>query len=51
MHHVLNMVGGNRTLAAQILQVDRKTLYRRLHQQNEEQASPLSTSFLGSFGA
>jgi len=51
MHHVLNMVGGNRTLAAQILQVDRKTLYRRLHQQNEEPASPLSTSFLGSFGA
>jgi DNA-binding NtrC family response regulator len=51
MHHVLNMVGGNRTLAAQILQVDRKTLYRKLHQQSEEQTYPQTTSFLGSFGA
>lgn len=31
MHHVLRTVGGNQTLAAQILQVDRKTLYRKLH--------------------
>ena len=50
MHHVLAMVGGNRTLAAQILQVDRKTLYRKLHSQNEtEPPSPLL--FPGPFGA
>lgn len=49
MHHVLNMVGGNQTLAAQILQVDRKTLYRKLHQHNE----PLSQDpqLLGPLGA
>ena len=54
MQHVLAMVGGNRTLAAQILQVDRKTLYRKLHHQNENEppSSPLFPgSFGGSFGA
>lgn len=50
MHHVLAMVGGNRTLAAQILQVDRKTLYRKLHNQNEPEP-PLPTLFPGTFGA
>jgi DNA-binding NtrC family response regulator len=50
MHHVLAMVGGNRTLAAQILHVDRKTLYRKLHSQNEtEPPSPLLIP--GPFGA
>jgi DNA-binding NtrC family response regulator len=50
MHHVLATVGGNRTLAAQILHVDRKTLYRKLHNQNEpETPSPLL--FPGPFGA
>ncbi len=28
--HVLRMVGGNKTRAAEVLQVDRRTLYRRL---------------------
>ncbi len=50
MHHVLNMVGGNRTLAAQILQVDRKTLYRKLHNQNDLDA-PAPPLFPGPFGA
>ena len=30
MVHVMNAAGGNRTLAAKILGVDRKTLYRKL---------------------
>ncbi|MEJ2098010.1 MAG: sigma-54 dependent transcriptional regulator [Deltaproteobacteria bacterium] len=30
IHHVLKMVGGNRTAAARILKLDRKTLYRKL---------------------
>jgi two-component system response regulator HydG len=30
--HVLESVGGNKTLAARILGLDRKTLYRKLHQ-------------------
>ena len=51
MHHVLTAVGGNRTLAAQILQVDRKTLYRKLHPHQETgSSSPLTTLFLGPFG-
>ncbi|WP_310599921.1 sigma-54 dependent transcriptional regulator [Desulfobulbus sp.] len=50
MHHVLAMVGGNRTLAAQILQIDRKTLYRKLHHQHEPESSP-SVVFPGLFGA
>ena len=51
MHHVLQVVGGNQTLAAQILQVDRKTLYRKLHQQSGEQANPQTPLFPGPFGA
>ncbi|MBV5316490.1 MAG: sigma-54-dependent Fis family transcriptional regulator [Desulfobulbaceae bacterium] len=50
MHHVLTMVGGNRTLAAQILQVDRKTLYRKLHQQNDTPTNVPVTLFPGPFG-
>jgi DNA-binding NtrC family response regulator len=49
MHHVLSMVGGNRTLAAQILQVDRKTLYRKLHNQHDTEV-PVPTVFPGTFG-
>lgn len=30
--HVLQAVGGNKTLAARVLGLDRKTLYRKLHQ-------------------
>ena len=30
IHHVFNVTGGNRTLAARILGLDRKTLYRKL---------------------
>jgi len=33
IHHVLRLVGGNKTRAAEILQVDRRTLYRRLARQ------------------
>lgn len=33
--HVLQAVAGNRTLAARILQLDRKTLYRKLRQYEE----------------
>lgn len=51
MHHVLSMVGGNQTLAAQILQVDRKTLYRKLHAHSEEPAPNQHTSFTRFFGA
>ncbi len=50
IRHVLQVVGGNQTLAAQILQVDRKTLYRKLHQQPND-SSPLQTSvFPGPLG-
>jgi len=31
IEHVLDIVGGNRTRAARILGIDRKTLYRKLH--------------------
>ncbi len=34
--HVLKTTGGNRTLAARILQVDRKTLYRKLQRYEEQ---------------
>jgi DNA-binding NtrC family response regulator len=50
MHHVLEAVGGNRTLAAQILQVDRKTLYRKLHSHQETGSRP-APLFPGPFGA
>jgi DNA-binding NtrC family response regulator len=30
IHHILRLVGGNKTRAADVLQVDRRTLYRRL---------------------
>jgi len=30
IHHILRLVGGNKTRAAEVLQVDRRTLYRRL---------------------
>ncbi len=30
IHHILHLVGGNKTRAADVLQVDRRTLYRRL---------------------
>ena len=36
--HVLNAVGGNKSKAAQILQIDRKTLYRLIEQKSEEKA-------------
>jgi len=35
--HVLKTTGGNRTLTARILQVDRKTLYRKLQRYEEPQ--------------
>ncbi len=34
--HVLKRTGGNRTLSARILQVDRKTLYRKLQRYEEQ---------------
>jgi len=34
--HVLKTTGGNRTLASRILQVDRKTLYRKLQRYEEQ---------------
>ncbi|MFL5344289.1 MAG: sigma-54-dependent transcriptional regulator [Hyalangium sp.] len=37
IHRVLEAVGGSRTLAARILGVDRKTLYRKLHRGAEEE--------------
>jgi len=49
IHHVLTMVGGNQTLAAQILQIDRKTLYRKLHNQTETDP-PSPTLLSGFFG-
>lgn len=30
IHHILHLVGGNKTRAAEVLKVDRRTLYRRL---------------------
>ena len=51
IHHVLKMVGGNQTLAAQILQVDRKTLYRKLHAHHDEQTQGQHASFTKFFGA
>ncbi len=50
MLHVLQIVGGNQTLAAQILQVDRKTLYRKLHQQSSVPANQQLFPGLGPFG-
>ena len=34
--HVLETVGGNKTLASRVLGLDRKTLYRKLQQYGEE---------------
>ena len=36
IRHVLKVTGGNRTQTAQILGLDRKTLYRKLKQMGEE---------------
>ncbi len=36
IHHVLKATGGNKTLAARILGLDRKTLYRKLHRHRTE---------------
>jgi len=36
IHHVLKVTGGNKTLAARILGLDRKTLYRKLRQYRTE---------------
>ena len=36
IHHVLNTVGGNKTTAARILGLDRKTLYRKLSNARSE---------------
>jgi two-component system response regulator HydG len=36
--HVLGAVGGNKTLAARILGLDRKTLYRKLDRQEERRS-------------
>jgi len=49
IQHVLTMVGGNQTLAAQILQIDRKTLYRKLHHHSDS-APPSPTLLSGFFG-
>ena len=40
IHHVLTVVGGNKTLAARILGFDRKTLYRKLVQYGLEKQPP-----------
>ena len=37
VQHVLDAVDGNRTQAAKILGMDRKTLYRKLKQQEPDQ--------------
>ena len=37
IHRVLEAVGGSRTLAARILGVDRKTLYRKLHRSEDDE--------------
>jgi two-component system response regulator HydG len=39
IQHVLRVVGGNRTLAAKVLGLDRKTLYRKLKQVDVQPAS------------
>ena len=39
--HVLKSVAGNKTVAARILGLDRKTLYRKLQQYNEYRAAHL----------
>ena len=39
IQHVVGVVGGNRSLAAKILGLDRKTLYRKLKQINVQPAS------------
>ena len=36
IQHVLNAVGGNKTNAARVLGLDRKTLYRKLRQFDDE---------------
>jgi DNA-binding NtrC family response regulator len=36
--YVLKTTGNNRTLTARILQVDRKTLYRKLQRYEEQEA-------------
>jgi two-component system response regulator HydG len=38
IEHVLRAAGGNRTLAARLLQIDRKTLYRKLRESEAEPA-------------
>ena len=41
---VLAAVGGNKTLAAQVLGFDRRTLYRKLERVREPGAQPARTS-------
>ncbi len=38
VHRVLQLVGGNKLRAAKVLQIDRKTLYRKLDQYQKEKA-------------
>jgi len=38
IERVLKVVGGNKTLAAALLKMDRRTLYRRLEKQDEHAA-------------
>ncbi|WP_224244855.1 sigma-54-dependent transcriptional regulator [Hyalangium gracile] len=40
IHRVLEAVGGSRTLAARVLGVDRKTLYRKLHRDEDDESKP-----------
>ena len=42
IHHVLNLVGNIRDRAAKILGIDRKTLYRKLHDENKMSDARLS---------
>jgi two-component system response regulator HydG len=43
VRQVLNAVGGNKTHAARILGIDRRSLYRRLEEPRHEQKPPSST--------
>ena len=44
VRQVLNAVGGNKTHAARILGIDRRSLYRRLEEPRHDRRSPSATA-------
>ncbi len=44
IHHVLRVLGSNKSMAARVLGIDRRTLYRRLEQFERDAATPPSAS-------